>query len=316
MNENLQFLSTRTGFNLALNHFKIVTKLVSDFQARNNLADLLNYHINNQAIKQNQIIPVLNIILIDKFKYYCKAVNLKTINIEDLSSITTKIKKWDLLDFILVYHHPQLGPLLINPRNEKSWEAIIGGMKENELLVIYVGDFTNEINPELAEKGVNALIKIFYGQKIGDESIFHRLTSKYAKQPVKKSESIVTGSTGEDEQIATGGKKKKLSPEYGITVTNELFHNGNVEAWKKIIESYNAKYPDMKVLIFYDNEQINDINTLFKWGKVKHGTQILIRLLGEEFKDISKLRRYLTQGAGVKFEAFLRGAPGQILSLF
>ena len=42
----------------------------------------------------------------------------------------------------------------------------------------------------------------------------------------------------------------------------------------------------------------------------------LIDISLAEFKDISKLRRYLTQGASVKFEAFLRGAPGQILSLF
>ena len=29
-----------------------------------------------------------------------------------------------------------------------------------------------------------------------------------------------------------------MTPLYGVVVTNELFHNGNVEAWKKIIESY------------------------------------------------------------------------------
>ena len=120
MNENLQFLSTRSGFNLALSHFKVVTKLISDFQGGNNLADLLNSHINNQTVKQDQLIPILNIILIDKFKYFCKAVNLKSINSDDLSSITVKIKRWDLLDFILVYHHPQLGPVLVNPRNKKK----------------------------------------------------------------------------------------------------------------------------------------------------------------------------------------------------
>ena len=61
MNGNLQFLSTRTGFNLALNHFKLVTKLINDFQGGNNLADLLNSQINNQTIKQVQLIPILNI---------------------------------------------------------------------------------------------------------------------------------------------------------------------------------------------------------------------------------------------------------------
>ena len=110
--------------------------------------------------------------------------------------------------------------------------------------------------------------------------------------------------------------KKKMTPLYSIVVTNELFHNGNVEAWKRIITSYTAKYTDLDVYIFYEGERINDINTLFKWGKVKFGTQILIRIMGKEFTDASKLRRYLHQGASPKFEAFLKGAPGQILSLF
>lgn len=316
MDENLNLLCTRAGFNLALNHFKLVTKLISDFQERSNLADLLNGCITRQTVKQNQLIPILNIILIDKFKYHYKSQNLRNIKIEDLSLISDKIKNWSLLDFVLVYHHPQLGQILINPRNKKSWEAIVGGMKENELLVVYVGDFANELDSELAEKAINSFYKLFYGQKISDESIFDRLKSKYATIAVKKtSESISVKGVYDDEQ-RTGETTKKLSPEYGITVTNELFHNGNVEAWKKIIESFEMKYRNLKVLIFYEKEQINDINTLFKWGKVKHGTMIIMRIMGDEFKDISKLRRYLFQGASPKFEAFLKGAPGQILSLF
>ena len=35
---------------------------------------------------------------------------------------------------------------------------------------------------------------------------------------------------------------------YSILVTNELFHNGNVEAWKKIIQSYTTKYPGLQGL--------------------------------------------------------------------
>ncbi len=319
MNENLQLLSTKEGFNLALSHFKAVTKLITDFQSRNNLADLLNSNLNKEIVKQNQLIPILNIVLVDKFKYFFKSVNLKSIKLENLSSVTTKIKDWDLLDFILVYHHPQLGPVLINPRNKDSWEAIVGGMKENELLVVYVGDFNNQIDAELAEKGINSLIKLFYGEKVTNYSDFNRLTSKYAKKSFQMTEAETTKETTKatiEEEQGAGAQKKKLSPAYGINVSNELFHNGNVEAWKKIIESYHTKYPDIKVLIFYDNEQINDINTLFKWGKVKFGTQILIRIMGKEFTDASKLRRYLHQGASPKFEAFLKGAPGQILSLF
>ena len=63
-------------------------------------------------------------------------------------------------------------------------------------------------------------------------------------------------------------KKRRMTPMYSIPVTNELFHNGNVEAWKKIIQSYNMKYPGLEVFIFYEGERIHDINTLFKWGKL------------------------------------------------
>jgi hypothetical protein len=110
--------------------------------------------------------------------------------------------------------------------------------------------------------------------------------------------------------------RKKMSPKYGVLVSNEIFHNGNVEAWKKIINSYEAKYPNVKVLVFYDKEQITNLNTLFKWGKVKHGTYIEFALLGIEFADVSKLRKYLEQGASHRFEAFLKGDPTKTLLLF
>jgi len=107
-----------------------------------------------------------------------------------------------------------------------------------------------------------------------------------------------------------------MTPRYGVLVTNELFHNGNVEAWRKIIESYKTKYSGLDVLIWYDNEKINDINTLFKWGKVKHGTPIMISVVGDDIKDVSKLQKYLFEGASSRFEVFLRGAVNRTLDLF
>ncbi|MFW5683843.1 MAG: hypothetical protein ACOC1I_03240, partial [Spirochaetota bacterium] len=99
-------------------------------------------------------------------------------------------------------------------------------------------------------------------------------------------------------------------------VTNELFHNGNVEAWKKIITSYKTKYPGLDVLVWYESERINDINSLFKWGKVKHGVPILFSVAGDEIKDVRKLQRYLYEGASPRFEAFLKGGYDQVLDLF
>ncbi|MDR2552982.1 MAG: hypothetical protein LBD31_07455 [Treponema sp.] len=108
----------------------------------------------------------------------------------------------------------------------------------------------------------------------------------------------------------------KMTPRYAVVVQNELFHNGNVEAWKRIVASYNAKYPKLQVYIYYEGERILDINSLFKWGKVKHGSAIEFAVAGSDIKDVAKLQRYLAQGASHQFEAFLHGSVTNVLKLF
>jgi len=108
----------------------------------------------------------------------------------------------------------------------------------------------------------------------------------------------------------------KMTPMYSVVVANELFHNGNVEAWKRIVASYSAKYPDLQVYIYYEGERILDINSLFKWGKVKHGSSIQFAVSGNDIKDVAKLQRYLIQGASKQFEAFLHGPVNNVLKLF
>ncbi|MBT3274886.1 MAG: hypothetical protein HN368_17155, partial [Spirochaetales bacterium] len=115
---------------------------------------------------------------------------------------------------------------------------------------------------------------------------------------------------------AAPGGARKMTPMYSVPVTNELFHNGNVEAWKKVIESYELKYPGCEVNVFYEGEKIHDLNTLFKWGKVKHGSSILFAILGTEIAGVAKLQRYLRQGASHQFEAFLKFPVNTVLKLF
>jgi hypothetical protein len=108
----------------------------------------------------------------------------------------------------------------------------------------------------------------------------------------------------------------RMTPMYSVVVSNELFHNGNVEAWKRIVASYNAKYSELQVYIYYEGERILDINSLFKWGKVKHGSAIQFAVSGNDIKDVAKLQRYLVQGASSQFEAFLHGPVNSVLKLF
>jgi hypothetical protein len=89
-----------------------------------------------------------------------------------------------------------------------------------------------------------------------------------------------------------------------------------VEAWKRIIDSYKTKYPELEVYIYYEGERIININSLFKWGKVKHGSTIQFAVAGKDIKDVAKLQRYLMQGASPQFEAFLKGPVSTVLKLF
>ncbi len=117
-------------------------------------------------------------------------------------------------------------------------------------------------------------------------------------------------------QVKSTAVPSKMTARYAVVVQNELFHNGNVEAWKRIVASYKAKHPDLEVFIYYEGERILDINSLFKWGKVKHGSAIEFAVAGNEIQDVAKLQRYLAQGASKQFEAFLHGPVNTVLKLF
>ncbi len=328
MKDQLNFLSSRSGFNVALRHFKFVNKIIKKFENKENLADVINEAFEEKSVDQYQFSPILSALLVDKYKYYSKTFNLKNNYSKPLTTISDEVKNWNMFDIVLSYYHPQLGQTLINPKNENNWKNI-DKLKENEMVAIYIGYFKDEFDLNLAQKAAKAMINLMNGEKYGDISVF---TEGPKAVNIEKAEEVQSSKTIEKAAVAKNiikdasaiqkpaavqsSAKKKLSPQYGITVANELFHNGNVEAWKKIITSYENKYPDIKVLVFYDGEEIKDLNTLFKWGKVKHGTNIYISLLGAEFQDISKLRRYLSQGASNRFEDFLKGDPTKILSLF
>jgi len=309
MLNDYNFLSTKCGFNISLKHFKVVNSFIDKCSKYNNLADLINESINDDVLQKYQIKAILNVLLTDKFNYCTKSINLNSIYngpLEDLSKIFTG---WNLFDIVIVYYHPQLGITVINPKNEESWKVISGELIKNELVVIYTGFFGKEYDKEKAYQVCDAVAEIIQGsdiKKINHESFGSK---EYVFTKPEKKQQVIT-------QPHNISIQRKLSGQLGILVTNELFHNGNVEAWKKIIESYETKFPDTKILVFYDNEEIKDINTLFKWGKVKSGSFIYIRLFGPEFRFFSKLKRYLYQGASHNFEAFLKGAPGNVLSLF
>ncbi len=299
MENKLNILSSRAGFNTALRHFRSVTSYVSEIAEGANLADLINESLDEKEIDRFQVRSILNALLLDKLAYRYKSHNLEK-SIENAENVITSVSKWGNIQLIISYYHPQAGLSVLNPKNKISWDNILPITKD-ELIVIYAGGVDSDIDLKILDSAIEDFLSLLYGNKI-------RPKEKYIGERVE-----VEVKPEEAQVIAP---KRRVTPRYSVQVTNELFHNGNVEAWKKIVESYKNKYADLDVLIWYENERINDINALFKWGKVKHGGLIFFSVAGENIKDVSKLQRYFFEGASPRFEAFLRGGIGRVLDLF
>lgn len=302
---DLNFLSSRAGFNTALRHFKTVTAYASEIQEAGNLADLLNDSIERGELQKFQVRPILNALLVDKFAYAHRSHNLHS-TVEDVSRVVETLRKWNNLQYVLAYHHPQNGLVVVNPADSESWEPALPLLRD-EFLVIHVGFAYEEGKREILEHAADDFLTVLYGGKATARRGY-TTTKAVRKEP--------DHAPAPSAEAPVSVLKRRTTPRYSVAVTNELFHNGNVEAWKKIIQSYQTKYPDLDVLIWYENERINDINALFKWGKVKHGTSILFSVSGADIRDVSKLQRYLFEGASPRFEVFLKGEFDRTLDLF
>ena len=361
--------SSREGFNRSLTHFKAVSSLLSDFEGGTNLADLLNELLADKEVEQNQLGPIVYALLVDKYGYYFESFNMEE-TLSDLSFLPEETKKWNAVDLVLTYFHPELGLLVINPKNSQHW-ASVNSFKKNEVVTVYVGSFGKtaaEGDRKKYEAAAAKIMEYLHGKKSAGPALLRTGKFKYtepkpkvvkeeAKRPAGARRPKAAASRGAGRtrpQVASapltfptsaaapsavaapssatapaapaaaaapatataGTGPKRMTPFYSVPVTNELFHNGNVEAWKKVIQSYQTKYPGLEVYIFYDGERIHDIHALFKWGKVKHGSTILFSVAGENIQDVAKLQRYLRQGASPRFEDFLRFPVNTVLKLF
>ena len=341
----------RDGFNRSLGHFQAVTSLLGDFDEEFNLADVLNVLLSDKEIEQKQLGPILSALLVDKFGYLTGSYNMEA-TLEDFEHFRNEAATWNGVDVVLAYHHPELGFTVINPKNPNHWEST-QSIRKNELITIYAGSFAEEPDASVAEKAIATCIRFLSGKTAkspaallqgeftfnpyeveeDDEEEGEIQTSRdrpaSRREPIRASDSDENDEDEADDRDGrdaaapkpapappAGSGNRRMTPMYSVPVSNELFHNGNVEAWKKIIQSFQVKYPGCEVLVFYEGERIHDINTLFKWGKVKHGSTIVFAVVGEEIKDVAKLQRYFRQGASSQFEAFLRAPVNTVLNLF
>ena len=326
MENTLNLLSRRAGFNAALRHFKSVNAFSADVSDGFNLADVLNEGLEDGSLERFQVRSILNALLVDKLDYVTESRNLEQ-TVEDAQSIIEITSLWGKVHLILCYYHPQAGLFVINPANPEHWEGVLPLVKD-EYFLLLVGPAAGKPDPQVLTSAARDFMKVLYGRSVKDDSAYRggRKVLKPAASAVPSFEdtqvsaavSVATPSAQAPVQPTAqrGGSRKRITPKYSVVVTNELFHNGNVEAWKKVITSFKTKYAGLDVLIWYENERINDINSLFKWGKVKHGVPILFSVAGDDIRDVRKLQRYLYEGASPRFEAFLKGGYDQVLDLF
>jgi hypothetical protein len=335
---NLEILSTRSGFNSAVRHIKKTMDIAS--KSNSNLGDVI-FELDDEDLTSGQIGLLLRMLLVDKLGYKSASTNLSS-TVNDLSVLAREFGKWTGVDLVAAYFHPEMGLLVANPKSAEEL-AGFGQLRKHELIVVYAGLQGKETD-ENCQKAADLALRLFEGSRVTAPTVLTRgkFTAKKVSKPKKISETKIVKKV--KAKIATKGKApakraaavaapppvkkaatvvqvqsggpKKMTPRYAVIVQNELFHNGNVEAWKRIVASYKAKNPSLEVYIYYENERILDINSLFKWGKVKHGSAIEFAVAGNEIQDVAKLQRYLAQGASHQFEAFLRGPVNSVLKLF
>lgn len=332
MENALNVLGRKAGFNAALRHFRIVNAFMGDMQKGLNLADLLATAVEEGKIARHQVPLALNALLVDRFEYAYVAHNLQN-SIDDVEKLSERVAQWTALQVVVAYHHPQAGLFVLNPKDMVGWDQAVP-LNKDELVVVYVGPARagTDVSQKVLSSAADDVLKILYGKAVKDKKDYvatsssmaavkarHRSVGSFSDDSVSDSGAVAHEPSRPTESAAPAPKPnsgRRMTPRYSVVVSNELFHNGNVEAWKRIVESYKAKYPGLDVLIWYENERINDINALFKWGKVKHGMPIMVSVVGDEIKDVSKLQRYLYEGASPRFEVFLRGGVDRILDLF
>jgi hypothetical protein len=344
-------LAEREGFNASVRHIKSVVSIVDRVAAKENLADVVDELIEEKVLDKADVRPVVSMVLGQKYRYASVSANLTTAA-SNIAAIADETAKWNGVDLVVIYHHPDLGALVVNPKN-KARIAQIDRLNRSELIVAYAGRFAKEGEAKLLDAACEAVVDLFSGRK---PKIKPELLKGDCAYKAPKAASSGKAAGGEAPKAAPKAKAApakrgrpsakaaaaaaaapvaapeppkaavaaaqavkpgaRMTPMYSVLVTNELFHNGNVEAWKRIIASYSAKHPDLQVLVYYDGERIADINALFKWGKVKHGSTIQFAIAGDDISDVAKLQRYLSQGASHLFEAFLKGPVNSVMALF
>jgi hypothetical protein len=305
MAADLTFLSSRDDFNSALRHSRFVSLLADQVGQGANLADLVAALERKQPIGRQQLSLILNVLIVERMGYSCSSLNLVR-DVRSFDALQTEVARWNRVDLLVAYHHPQVGLTLINPKREAHWRSV-AELGRHELVVLHAKGVRIQDAP--IEGQALALLRDMLDG--GEVPSCPTLSDPAIRATPAPGSDVAEGANADPEPRLT-----RMTPRYAIQVTNELFHNGNVEAWKNIVESFRVRYPHLDVHVFYDGEEIRHLEALFEWGKVKHGEVLLASVSGENIQGAERLRHYLFEAASPRFRRFVKTDLNRPLELF
>ncbi|WP_461245814.1 hypothetical protein [Treponema sp. R6D11] len=157
---NLEILSTRAGFNSAVRHIKRTTDIASKTNA--NLGDTI-YELDDEELTSGQTGLLLRMLLVDKLDYKSASTNLASA-VSDLSGVVKEFAKWNGVDLVAAYFHPEMGLLIANPKVSEEL-AGFGQLRQHELMVVYAGFQGKETN-ENCQKAAELALRVFEGSKV------------------------------------------------------------------------------------------------------------------------------------------------------
>jgi hypothetical protein len=276
-NYEFEGFSTRAGFNKSLGHFRAVKSIVEDLSDNINIADSIYENFPGGELISGQLTAIVHALLVDKYHYLQTSINLVENN-DEVKAIQEEVKKWKAADIVFTYFHPESGIMVLNPKNNQHMEDL-GSIKKFELLNIYVGAFEKTdkfLEDKVKSKTLKGILTkaeaLVQGKKTkatpdmlkGSFGVKKPTKAPTAAKPAarqsrryggrdiptvevkapagKASAAPSHGSVRQVQRTAPTGRMTTIGP-VAVTVSNELFHNGNVEAWKRIIASYTTKYP-------------------------------------------------------------------------
>jgi hypothetical protein len=156
---NLEALSTRSGFNSAVRHIRKTMDIASE---AGNFGDII-YQLDDEELTSGKIGLLLRMLLVDKLGYRSASTNLRAA-VSDLGGLAKEFGKWNGVDLVAAYHHPEMGLLVANPKVVEELAAF-GELRKRELLVVYAGLQGRETD-ENCQKAADLALNLFEGGKV------------------------------------------------------------------------------------------------------------------------------------------------------